>query len=446
MKDTFQILELFGDRFLLYKQTLQKEMDSSKSFMEGNWGQFYVEPELVLREEGKEKERKFQNIAQILELGKEAKREFIVTGEPGIGKTTFLRYATKELCDKEGLLPVHIRLSDYSGDLENHIKNASAKLDVDIAGALKDNFVAEWKAGKTIFLFDALDETRSINQATAQIQTLRELYPNNYYFITVRTNQFLPGSWANFSRMEMERFSENKVKEYLNKRLGESEGESVYEKIKEFQLEDFSRLPLMLRFITEIKDKLGKIKNRSDLYQQFIEQRFSGREENEKLEEQRALIPPSYKIQVLSELALFMQTDKKTIDDFGGNKVEYYLAYTKLIDWAGKHKKLAKWKAIGEGESLTPPRLLTPQEIVAEIKSNGLIVKSFSGSAKTYRFLHKTVQEYLAACAIANRVEGRMGNIFDVSQIQKDTFSVPYNISIRDFIEKYVKYEDENFP
>ena len=217
----------------------------------------------------------------------------------------------------------------------------------------------------------------------------------------------------------MQPFTEEQIQKYLEQKPELKGGNSkvVYDRLhSDAQLMDLCKLPLMLRFITEISGELEGITNKAKLYERFIDQRFFTREEREKGSTDTYR---KAKIDILAELAYFMQTDKAVISEYGGRRIDTGMGYELLLDRAGKHKHLSS-KDVGE--------------VVDEIKANGLLIKE-GREVSTYRFLHLTIQEYLTARAIKMRVTAE--EVPFVSGVDK--------MSIKDFMDRHVRYEDKTF-
>jgi predicted NACHT family NTPase len=389
-------LEWVGDVLKWYRPAIEEESRNPKDkLLEKNWLDFYIPPELVQKIEQKEKKLNLDDLLTANE------RKYVIVGEPGIGKTTFSRWATLQIArQRKDLLPVFFSLRSFSGDINSETIEASIQnYRPELSKGVKDNLVQKLKAGKVAIMFDALDE--AVEDSEKVLSKINTFYSQKcqggYCLVTVRPNFHHP--MPNFTELAMQRFTPTQVEKYLLLKLGKEEGEKVYKNILEYQLMDFCQTPLILRFVTEIKDKLGKdVKNRADIYRIVIVDHFE-REYN-KSKPRRGDFTINEKVNALAELAFNMQTDLKIIGEYGGRAISSEEAKTFLQEQAGSKK----------------------QEFFDEIERNGLLVEQ----GNTCYFMHLTIQEYLAAVAIKNKLDRK-------------------EFIISEFMDKYVRYKDKTF-
>ena len=395
----FLDLEWLDNRFHIYRKNLEAELEESKQFLEENWLDFYVKPEMHLRIN----ERETKPISLVDHVkNRETKNNFTITGEPGIGKTTFMRWAALQLC-KDDLLPIHFYLGAYSGqgDLNTHLMRAVEEHDKELGKGLKQNLLSKLRSGNAVFLLDALDEASGPQtEVLGKLKDFIALYPKNYFLMSVRTNLKPSPTYMNgFSEVEMQLFTKDNISEYLDKKLTQKDAEKLKQKIKDLGLDDFCQLPLMLRFVTELKDELDEqIKNKAHLYERFLFHKFTTRERTEK---ERDYFGAQRKIDALAELAFTMQTDKSLIEEFGGKKIRYDLTQKFLEDQIKGEPKLKL-------------------DFFHEIWNNGLLVER----GDHCQFLHLTIQEYLVARAVKNKLDSK-------------EFTIP------EFVDKYVRQESD---
>lgn len=382
-----------------YWVSLKKALKKAGEFMEKDWYNFFIEPKLVLEKE--DKERKLLGLEDIIKR----KENFVITGEPGIGKSSFLRWAGIWLCEKGKdykKLPVHLHLIKYSGDLKDTLNTEVGKHSKELVSkGYKENLDTKLEKGEAVFLLDALDETGKVSDTSDKIKELVSdpIYGKNKFIVSLRTNIYTPALLPDFQELKMQLFSEEQIKEYLTKKLKE-ESEKVYQKILEFNLLDFARLPLMLKFISDLRGELEGIKNKADLYERVLINEFSKREREEKGRDDFDVYK---KIEAMAELAFYLQTDKEIIKEYGGRLIGF-----------NETRNFLRNQVSGRDEYQT--------NFFNEIWKNGLLVKE----GDLCRFLHLTIQEYLAARAIKKKLdEGKF--------------------TVREFVDKYVKYEDEIF-
>ncbi len=415
-------VEGIENTFSIYIPKLEEELKEGGKYMEPNWLEFFIEPKLILEEKSKTRgeEKKCQELTLDDILAR--KENVIVTGEPGIGKSSFLRWAGIHLCqnyEQLGLLPVHVHLINYSGNLEDDFQKAIGKCDsklVDPDYQDYDKLSVKLRNGKVVFLFDALDEAGKIELVSEEIKKLKTSreYGNNQFIVSIRTNIYAPSLLGDFVELKMQPFTEGQIETYLKQKLGDNK--AIQDRLhSDVQLMDLCKLPLMLRFITEVQDLEG-ITNKAKLYERFIDQRFLTREEREK--KSHGKYAPA-KIDILAELAYHMQTDKEVIAEYGGRRINTISGDNLLLSKAVAHKYLSAEDA---------------NKVVDEIKANGLLIKE-GREVSTYRFLHLTIQEYLAARAIKLRVTDE--EVPFSSGVEK--------MSIKEFMDRHVRYEDKTF-
>ncbi len=411
--DLAGVLDRAEPVFLDYRKQLKEGLETDEK-METDWVSFYQQPKLEVVKEDEKHE--IIDFSDILEEGEDC----AVIGEPGIGKSTFLKWIGHYLCsDHQNKLPVFIDLAAYGGSDDDKLSEYIIGK-TGLSEMLKDNLNSALGARNVVLLFDALDECPADN-IIPQLNTLKNSadYSGNQFVLSSRLNYCYGQELGEFQQLKIQPFSQEEIKEYLKKKLGN--GDTVYQKLFEMNMLELCSLPLMLRFATEVADELDEFTNRTSLYQLFIQKKFMGREGKEKQKREFARDEAIKEIDILAELALFMQTDENTIGKHGGNRI-YSVRANELLN-----QGISELAGYSTGEGI--------KKIRDEIRASGLVLHD--SQDETFYFLHKTIQEFLAAKAIASRVKGR--KTLDILPKIKGEFS------IKKFMDSYVRYEDTIF-
>ncbi len=245
----------------------------------------------------------------------DSKQNFLtLLGDFGTGKSSFsihyfIKFAKKYLNHKNERIPIFISLKDYKWKLNIEdfmVREFYEKFKIQINFSIFQQLALQ---GKFIFFIDGFDEMASLTDQEITIQNLKELtklsfenvlfmtteqhkpYKANKVFLTSRTHYFLTESqeqtilradytilYRNYAtksnyeitRIELKKFNENQIREYIQKHTNNEEITTQYLKIIDntYNLKELSTRPLLLEMIIKTMPILKEKKNinPADLY------------------------------------------------------------------------------------------------------------------------------------------------------------------------------------
>lgn len=362
----------------------------------------------------------------------------IIVGDPGSGKTTFVRRVAHALCETElggvpqaardrlGILdrtfPVLVRLSELAQHLanENHsvpppgASDAATWLPHYLGVTSLDNgcsigidfFRQQLEAGVCTILLDGMDEApdRMMRQRISRlIQNAERAYRGCRFVVTSRPATYigeavLPG----FVQATISPLPDEMVVKFLTEWCAALYGErgdasrahltELLEAVRARpEIHRMARNPVMLTALAVVHWNERRLpEQRADLYNSIITWLARSREQR------KGRATADETIGVLQELALAMQDDK------GGRKRQASKRWgaetiaTKVMKVAGKSGEVTgDWVALAQ-------RFLDEEEV-----DSGIIV----GRGADITFWHLTFQEFLAAKAIASRLDAQQRKI-----------------------------------
>ncbi len=172
--------------------------------------------------------KKSTKIKDIEEKAVHRYRHLMVLGEPGAGKTTFLRKRGLEALQgkewgleensKQQCLPVFIELKRLASDEKININNLIKKE----LSIFKFDWAADFfadgalKKGKLLVLLDGLDEvpTEKMNEVVEKIQDFVDLYDKNRFIISCRTGAYRYNFYR-FNDVLISYFQANKRNDFI---------------------------------------------------------------------------------------------------------------------------------------------------------------------------------------------------------------------------------------
>lgn len=333
----------------------------------------------------------------------------MLLGQPGAGKTTFLRHIATlqnfnidENGKKISIIPILVVLRDYayrskkrnSLNLFDYIQNELAKYDISI-----QEFNTILQEGRAMFLLDGLDEVTDQENldVCGEIIELLDEYPQNRFVISCR-NAAEPFKFESFTEVQMSDFDDNQVRQFIENwfnvylELYESNQQQIREAKEKLirqldaqsvsqnriitdylrPIKDFTQTPLLLTMLCLVVTVKGEIPSgRLELYKKSVDI-FLSEWDTERGIKRKNLAEFNRKqiLTLLSDIALKTQQKQETI--FSQYEIE---------------------------ESIKKQNdLVEPLAVISFIQSHyGILVNS---GFDHYSFFHKTFQEYFAALGI----------------------------------------------
>jgi len=289
--------------------------------------------------------------------------DYVVVGESGIGKTSFLRWIGYQISSGKfasDFIPIFVNLKDIS-----HINTQDAFIPLlDTQYHLKDYDLA----GKGIlFLLDGLDQITDFGNIVKRLENKDIFGKEKRIILTTRPIGY---EWVK-NKFKHEYlcilpFDEKRIKEYIGENYENAQFQVILNQNKELL-----SIPILLRMIRILleKDRLSDIKSRADLYQEFISYLF------EKWEREKKGNLPAYTTSVrIQEDLSFLSYQAIANKYLGSFSLEMGLKYLgkeridELIFWSVTHNLVEK------------------------------------GGEEIIVYTHQSFQEYLASAELKNRL------------------------------------------
>jgi predicted NACHT family NTPase len=323
-----------------------------------------------------------------LNLAKD-KKHIMILGQPGAGKTTFLKYLALAACQGKfpfKVVPVFISLKDVSESDKSLLNCIATEFDTcDFPNAQK--FIEhQLLDGKMLILLDGLDEVSRINQTKIHDEVNRfcDKFSRNRFVISCRTaayNQNFP----RFVDAEVSEFDEPQMKSFIRNWFTNNEPKSVacWRKITEPDnkpILELAKNPLLLTLLCiAFDDNLEFPTNRAELYGDAIEALLRKWLSSKNIAQEQIYhaLSTTRKKQMLSYIAY---------DAF--DKERFFLKQELLERQISDYLQNLPRK---HGETETPCGCDVLKTIEAQ---HGLLVER---THNVYSFSHLTFQEYFAA-------------------------------------------------
>jgi predicted NACHT family NTPase len=326
------------------------------------------------------------------------KQYLMVLGQPGAGKSTFLRKIGLEaLKGKKGgfkhdCIPVFIELKSFTSsqiDIEKLIVE-----EFSICGfPSSEQFIAKaLEQGKLLILLDGLDEVPTVNtnEVISKIQNFVDRYDKNRFIVSCRTaayrnnfQRFTDVKLADFDDTQIEQFIGNWFQSEVDKQAGTAQKcWELLQKPEYAAAKELAHTPLLLTFLCLIYDRSQNFpNNRSVLYKKAL----------------RIL---------LEEWAAEKRIQKEEI--YQGLSTELEESLLSEIAYTGfETDKLffSQREVVEEIKTFLAGNLNAPKHLDGEAVLNAIAVQQgilVERAEDVYSFSHLTLQEYLTAQYIAD--------------------------------------------
>jgi hypothetical protein len=323
----------------------------------------------------------------------------MVLGEPGVGKSTFLKMLGLEAFKGEdgqlesSQIPVLIELKTFR-DREVDIRAAVIK-EFEVCGFPNAVEMANstLRDGKLLILLDGLDETpaRNMTQVIEHIENFATQYSRNHFVASCRTAAYRSMSFKNFVDTTVTSFNEQQIKQFVSHWFSSELDKSadianrfwsLLKRPENVAAKELAQTPLLLTFLCLIYDNNGVLPDtRSILYDEALDivlNRWTAQNRIERdpiYEGFHSVLEKEF----LSEIA-FSHFEEDRLFLLQSDIVESITAF--LTD------------TLGVSEHLNGEAVLTAIEV-----QQGILAKR---AVNTYSFSHLTLHEYLTALYIVN--------------------------------------------
>lgn len=334
------------------------------------------------------------------------KEHLMLLGQPGGGKTTFLKYIGLQALEgklERSRIPVFITLRRLADNKQTLLEYITSEFDVCDFPDAKPFIEHQLKNGKFLLLLDGLDEVgkNSNKKICDDVNRFCDKYSQNQFIISCRTaayNQNFP----RFTDVELSDFNDEQIKSfidkwfYADKEKAEACKKKLYLKDNEPILE-LAKTPLLLTLLClAFGETLKFASNRSELYKKALDALLENWDSSRNIERDeiyRHLSTPR-KEQMLSRIA-YEAFDKE----------KYFIPQCTL------EKQIALFiKNLPEAkiDTLIPD---SRQVLEAIEKQHGILVER---TDDIYSFSHLTFHEYFTARYIVdNTSKGTLPNLVE---------------------------------
>lgn len=342
-------------------------------------------------------------------------RKAIVTGSPGCGKTTLLKYLAGKILEEKKRFPVFLELKTVahedlrkaSDDLARFLF-AKAVLDGvhlgdDEERQLKEIYFAELKANNVAIFLDGFDEVRDEELFTALCQSIasftRSDFGQNSLIVSTRPYA-LNRVNLDLEQMEIAPLNQRQIEAFLNAYYQDDDAcKKLLSELKQPNpLSEMVRVPILLSSIVGLyreKQKFAADAQRTDIYE-AITKRLIAKIDLDKSVRRFAFkiktdSDGTLKLDFLKHLAFERLITDETEEQDERREVLRLVFKDELI--------LEKAKAYVKREGL---QNINPIELADDVKATALLREI---GDDTYAFAHLTLHEYLAAKVLAKHAD-----------------------------------------
>lgn len=324
---------------------------------------------------------------------------FVVLGEPGAGKTTYLYHLAYQCAHRQesavdDYLPIFLRFRDHVAAIsaEQNLEALFPKLLADYGFPNGERYVQQrLKEGRCLILLDGLDEVPSEDDHKIMIRRVqhfadryvREAQPQGRNVLIVSSRKYNyehRKPLDNFAKTEVMPFDTPTIERFVHNwfegRLNHLGGELVAELKGNRRFLELARNPLLLLLIAHHYERERNLpRQRADLYRHCVRTRIALW--NDKRGTHQGRFGETNKWRLLRSLALHITEEAQ----------EGLLHHNKLQDWVESF-----------AEPLVLPVDTSPADLLKEIvRTSGLLQE---WAIDRYGFSHQTLQEFFAAEAI----------------------------------------------
>lgn len=341
---------------------------------------------------------------KLLRLGTKA----IVTGTPGCGKTTLLRYLALQAQQKESRLVVWLELKAINKTLFGQAEKAAAQGGVLILQELwlkhlktqlslsaaeiklwREHWQEQFKANNITVLLDGFDELqdeaieRSLNKCVSEF--VSAAHYNTLLISTRPYAQHRLGS-EGLEELEIEALTERQIEAFLDCYYpNDAATKSLLTVMRErLSLRDLLRVPLLLGVILRLHRENRFTDERLKLYETIITDLIHELDRSKSVSRQFKINDERLRLDFLKFLA-FERLLRDPLDDEEQEANRIVFSYDLLKEKARTF--LARERSSHNARELADDALATP--LLREV------------AADTFAFTHLTLQEYLGARAFA---------------------------------------------
>lgn len=343
-------------------------------------------------------------------------RKVVVTGSPGCGKTTLLKYLIGSILEEKKRFPVflelktltHEDLRENSNNLANLLFAAGVSKSIHLSNEeesrLKEVFFKELRANNVFIFLDGFDEIRDEDSSTMLSNSIEAFIHSNYgkNALIISTRPYaLNRVKGNLEQMEISPLNQRQIEKFL--KVYYSTDEACQKLLSELKystpLSEMVRVPILLSSIVGLyreKQQFAEDAGRTDIYDAIIKRLIAKIDQDKSVKRFAFKLEDSYgtlKLDFLKQLAFeCLVTDTFSLHgEDEKDKALYIIFKDELI--------LKKAKNFVKNEGL---QHINPVDLADDIKATALLREIGEDS---YAFVHLTLQEYLAAKVLAENTD-----------------------------------------
>ncbi len=338
-------------------------------------------------------------------------RRGVITGAPGCGKTTLLKYLARKVLKDGEFLPVFLEakvinekaFQDAQEDLRELLFNLAIVRPIYLEPWEKENlkrdFYKKLAEGKVFIFLDGLDEI-SAERFSAKLQQAIDQFLESECGkktgFLLSTRPYALTTFGELKTLEVLPFNAEQIEKFVRHYYGDLPNvDGLLKELKEVEeVRPLAENPFLLSIVASIYFRKGEIKTSIlDLYEDVVKQLVVELDErNKKIKRFRIDDPDSEKkLDFLKELAF-----ARFFEDASQNDEERLIFDHKYI----------KQKAVEFRSKLS---IEDPYFFVKDIESTPLLQEVGS---ERYAFFHFTLQEYLAAERLAQHPKDQIKSFF----------------------------------